>query len=196
MLEFTEHKLHVRLLTPLLGTVAGNQDLWSEFIATKAPPTINDIEDSGTEFEVTEDERPGHTTFYTDLEGHPIIRSYQIKGALKEWGNIVRPQLHIANLRHHIDTEVFVYPKTTILAEMVDGTLARPLRARTPKGPRVTLVSSDKIDPPKDWVFDLRVFKGSQLTKEVLNAVCEFGAYIGIGQWRTGEYGQVEAWVE
>ena len=55
------------------------------------------------------------------------------------------------------------------------------------------MVSSDFINPPRVWTFDLKVFEGSVITKEVLSDVCEFGAYIGMGQWRTGEYGQVEA---
>lgn len=192
-LMWDEYDLEVTLLTPLLGTIAGNQDAWSQFQATKAPSPDAEIAASGDEFLVPELPTKGHTTFYTDTDGRPILRSYQIKGALKEWSNVVKKQLKVANLRHHVDVNVFVKPATMVLAEKPDGTLERPLRAMTMQGPRVTVVSSDRIDPGKSWTWKIQVLNGSPVTLGVLEAMCEFGEMIGIGQWRTGEYGSVAA---
>ena len=192
-LMWDEYDLEVTLLTPLLGTIAGNQDVWSQFQATKAPSPDAEIAASGDEFLVPELPTKGHTTFYTDTDGRPILRSYQLKGALKEWSNVVKKQLKVANLRHHVDVNVFVKPATMVLADKPDGTLERPLRAMTMQGPRVTVVSSDRIDPGKSWTWKIQVLNGSPVTLGVLEAMCEFGEMIGIGQWRTGEYGSVDA---
>lgn len=188
-----KYALSIELTEPLLGTVPKDPEVYAAYVKTKAP--VEDPDE--TVVDMVEVEEKGWTTFYVDLEGDPVLMDYQIKGFIKESGNIIKEELKLKALRSHIDNEVFVYPrriKLVKLADMPEGRLnylERPLRAMTQQGPRVTVVRSDFV-PEGTIIEDLeiRVLKTSRVSEEVLRAILDYGAAKGLGQWRNGSYGR------
>ena len=178
-----EYELEIELLEPLLGTIPKNEEVFASFVKTK--------EAEPDELAPEEVEERGWTGFYVDEANRPVLMDYQVKGFLKEAANTIKDVLGLKALRSHLENEVFVYPRRTILAEKVDGYLERPLRAMTAKGPRVSLVRSDYISPGKTYTFKLKVLKKSRITEDVLQALVEYGAEKGLGQWRGGSYGRI-----
>ena len=184
------YKLTFELAEPILGTIPKNRDVWSEHVRTELAGQDEDEMMEVLAEAATPVER-GATGFYTNTDGKPILFDYQIKGALKEAGNVVKDVVKVKALRSHIEAEVFVHPRQTILADEPDGYIERPLRAMTQQGPRVTVVRSDKVDPGKEYTVELRVIKGSRVTRPVLEAIIEYLGVKGLGQWRNGGYGRI-----
>jgi hypothetical protein len=185
-LTFDRYVLTLTLLEPLLGTIATSEEGRAHQISAETQD--DEVAPIGEE-----EDRPGHTGFYVDGEGRPVIMDYQIKGWLKEIANIVKTNVEVAALRNHLEQDVYVKPRRTVLGEQVDGQLRRPLRAMTRQGPRVTVIVSDFIAAGKSYDFELLVRAGSRVTLPVLEAICEFGALRGLGQWRSAGYGALHA---
>lgn len=198
-IEFVRYNVTFELLEPLLGTIAKDPAVYEAYQRSQQSGEDEQVVVNEDGDEVKEEKKPdttGWTTFYTDDEGRPVMFDYQVKGFLKEAGNTLKKQVEVANLRHHIDNDVFIYPRRMVLAEKVDDVLERPLRAMTAQGPRVTVVRSDVINPPRNWTWELKVLKGSKVTHSVLETCCEYGELKGLGQWRNGGYGRVSASLE
>jgi hypothetical protein len=191
------YKLTWWLTEPLLGTIPKNRDVWSEHVRTQLTgedeaELMEQAEDAHLADEAEVGER-GWTTFYVDEAGRPILFDYQLKGFLKEAANTTKETLKLKNLRHHVEQEVFVFPRRLVLGDAVDGYIERPLRAMTQKGPRVTVVRSDRIDPDgRRYEHELRVLATSKIDSDVLNTILGYAAYKGLGQWRNGGYGRFE----
>jgi hypothetical protein len=176
------------LLTPLLGTVPADPEVYARFLATKAPAPPDDEEPLPVDRE-----RAGWTTFYR-IPGTstPCLRDYQLKGYLKEVGNILKDTVGVKALRSKIDTDVWPFPRHLALPP-VAGHLERPLRAMTMQGPRVTVMRSDRIDPGATLTATLAVRAQSPVRAAVLTALLEYGAVLGLGQWRTAGFGRFAA---
>src|SRR2546429_1710744 len=119
---------------PLLGTVASDQEVYKRFIATKAPepdPDETTVENQNDR------ERAGWTTFYRMPDDNEIacLMDYQVKGFLKEAGNVLKENGKIKALRSKVESDVFVFPRRIPLGA-IDGVIERPLRAMTMQGPR------------------------------------------------------------
>jgi hypothetical protein len=182
---FDTYRWEFTLIERLLGTVPKHRDVYERFIAKHDPDVGDD--------ELIEDlEDAGWTSFYRDEDGRPVLFDYQLKGFLKEVGNILKDQLGIKNLRSHIENTVYVRPRRLVLGEEVDGDFSRPLRAMTMQGPRVSVRRSDFMEAGRSYTVWLDVLKGSKVTKEVLEAIIDFGKVRGIGQWRNGSYGRFD----
>jgi hypothetical protein len=179
---------------PILGTIPKHREVWSEHVRS-SEAGLDEDEMMALADEAGATER-GATGFYTDADGHPILFDYQIKGAFKEAGNTIKDVVKVKALRSHIEAELFVFPRITILAEKPDGYIERPLRAMTMQGPRVTVVRSDKVDPGQVYAVELRVLKGSRVTRPVLESITEYLAVKGLGQWRNGGYGRLNGRIE
>jgi len=122
------------------------------------------------------------------------LAGLQIKpGFLKEAANVLKEDLGVKNLRSHVEQDVFVFPRRTVLAEKVDGHLERPLRAMTMQGPRVTVVRSDTIGEGNSYTFQIKVRRLSKITTETLAGIVSYGELKGLGQWRNGGYGRFTA---
>ena len=76
-----------------------------------------------------------------------------------------------------------------------DDQLERPLRADTPKGPRVSLTASERIELPWSMEFEVTLFpneataKSKALSWENIEDALDFGRFSGIGQWHNGGNG-------
>lgn len=185
---FDVYRVTINLIEPLLGTIPKREDVYTEFIATKAPQPVADEQPDLSGID-TDDEGKGWTGFYVNAQGEPILKDYQIKGFLKEAGNVLKNIAEIKAMRSKIDTQMFVFPRDISLGK-VAGVIERPLRAMTMQGPRVTVVRSDYVDVGTEFSIEIHVLNKSEITEEKLAILLDYGQYYGIGQWRNGGYGR------
>jgi len=183
------YRLHVEFITPVLGTQS-TREVATEFIAKK----------SG--FEIPQDEQETlpealerGTTVFHRKDDKPVYYDYHILGFLREAGSVLNGKVTggVKNLRSKVENNVFAFPRQIEL-HVPDGADYEPyneraLRAKTARGPRVTLVRSEQL-PEGTW-FDamLEVIDG-EITENVLRDLFDFGYLRGFGQWRTGCWGR------
>jgi len=190
-------RIHVKLTftEPVLGTVSANEDIHSDYIASKAPdaPKMEEEIEAVGLAEVIE---KSMTIFPRDKDGNPIFWDYQIKGFFKDACSALRKvsktkSSKIKAYKKDIDGHVFPFPRQIVI-HLPDGerirTCERPLRASTPQGERIALASSEEI-PAGSWLD----FEVMCLTDEIYDAVYEwldYGELRGIGQWRNSGKGR------
>jgi len=191
MTKEVHYKLSVELISPLLGSQP-SKDVASEYLAKKAGfdslpeaelETLPDALDKGT------------TVFHKDAAGNPILWAYQVKGFLKNGGQVFNGRVTggIKNLRKKVGDYVFVTPPQI---KLLNGKGApdityneRPLRAQTPQGERVALARSEQIDAGAHFSCGITVIE-DVIGESVLRELLDYGYYQGLGQWRGGGYGQ------
>lgn len=188
-----EMKVHIEFVTDLLGSMPADEELYTKFIAQKAPADW--LRDEEMEDIPETDYDKGVTVFPQDKNGI-FLYNYHVKGFLKHAGNVLKDQLGIKNLRSKIDDYVFIKERKIYLKRNgkpileEDGVLERPLRAMTAKGERVTLVASEIINPPAECEFTIQIVEHKEITSNVIRELLDYGQLQGIGQWRNGAYGQ------
>lgn len=193
-IEFEEREVKIRLIEPMLGTVAKDPEVYKSFIESKKPADLSNDDESSTVDErllndAKEAEKKGWTGFHVDEKGL-FIYDYMIKGFLKNAGNILKGQLDVTALKSKISNQVFVSPRKIHLGiKDPNGVLERPLRAQTPQGPRVSLVRSDTVDAGTEITFTMKWIKGNNISEKLLKDVLAYGELQGLGQWRNGGYG-------
>ena len=213
-----KYKVKLTLLEPLLGTVPKSEKVFRDYLADKAlkrkeaaakidPEAARALNEEEIDTLPTRDEEErGWTGFFTDEEG-PFLYDYQVKGFIKEAGNVLKdfPDFDIPQLRDKVDNYVYVRPRRIRLAKVEPEPLERPLRAMTMQGPRVSLVRSDKVAAGTVLEFELWVLpfvlRGRKygaggrevFTQELLSNLYEFGEFKGLGQWRNGGWGSFTA---
>ncbi len=205
------YKLRVEFTQPILGSQP-TTDVAAEFIAKRATEAIEkeaakhpDIpspysivvpEDLMPELDNAEEAVDKATTVFPRLEGDPIIFDYQVKGFLKESASVQNKAFGMNTLRDQIVKYVHIMPRHNLLNIPFDGDFSinsRPLRAMTAQGPRVSLARSEEL-PAGTW-FECELHLLSHLpkcvlTRDILMEVLDYGKYIGLGQWRSGGWGQ------
>lgn len=197
MIEDRRYK--ITFTEPLLGGSPMNKTLYSDYVASKAPPETGDDETEGEIARVRTGEK-GVTGFLGDDEGIYLM-DYMVKGYLKEAGNILKQNLGQADgksgkpkgvraLKSKIDNYVFVYPRYIPLAEKPDGLIERPLRAETMQGPRVTLACSEYVDAGKHIEIVISLVSHPDLSFDLIEQLLDFGQLKGMCQWRNGGYGR------
>jgi hypothetical protein len=211
-----EMRVRIKFTQPILGSMPADEELYTKFIASKAP--ANWLVDEETENIPEVDYDKGVTVFPQDEKGI-FLYNYHIKGFLKHAGNVLKDQLRpknpkgkktkdeekeqmgIKNLRSKLDDYLFVkerkiylYRNGKIIQEE-DGVLERPLRAMTMQGERVALASSEVINPPAEAEFTIQLLEHKEITLDTIRELLDYGKFQGIGQWRNGGFGQFE-WVE
>ena len=184
----------IRLLEPLLGTVPKDPEVYTRFVASKAPePELGEEEVESVE----EVEEKGWTGFHRNGQGL-FIFNYMIKGFLKSACEVCMAAgalNKIAAYKKWIDLVVFIDPRQIPLGKTEpDGCLERPLRTMTPKGPRVTVCRSDYVDAGTEITFTVRILKNKAGIDQVaVEQMLDYGRYVGLGQWRgSGGYGRFE----
>ncbi len=209
-------KLKVRMTftEPLLGTLAGDPKVATEFILSKNPEgTVTD------EVESLPSDDPGEvllvkasTVFPRDAAGRPFIWDYQIKGWFKEaclaWCQrdvMTKEQLKKLRLtewmyKRTIDLQIFVRPRRLMLI-LPDGVvgvpgdldfLERPLRKETFKGGKVCLARSEMV-PVGSYIEATVTVFNDKLVEYVKSWLVEFGPLHGMLQWRNSGMGRFEA---
>lgn len=194
----------------MLGSAPADPEIYKSFIATKK---LKDDKDKAAgeklaelnaqekalaeeEIKLLPQDDKGVTVFRRNAGGL-VLMDFQIRGFLKEAAEAVSG---IWGVRSKIDKWVFVKERIIPVRRngaqvtAADGLLERPLRAQTMQGPRVALACSEKLEPGVTVQFTIIVFplgesKG-KLDEDTIKSWLEYGAFNGLGQWRTGSNGR------
>ena len=203
-------KLYVKLTftEPILGTAPNNEEIYRNFIASKAPDASS-IEDEVAAVGADEVAEKGMTVFPRDQEGKPILWDYQVRGFFKDAcgmlnrltvketdPNTGKAKKTVKNesgkmtaFKKTIDGLIFVEPRMIPLEfDGEIGTCQRPLRAQTMQGERVTLAMSEEVPAGATAEFTVVCLDDGHI-----NAVKEwldYGRLRGIGQWRNSGKGR------
>lgn len=200
---------------PILGSIAGDKEIFTNYIASKAlekkgdphadenyKNALKDVENV-PDADETEKQRP--TVFYREVgTGAPILKAYQVKGFFKEAAGALKSQLGLTAHVKGIDNYVFFEENDIKImrgGEQImepDDYLERPLRGETAQGPRVALAKSEQIHP--EWYIDITVkvltnektsskAKGKPITMDVIEELLAYGELKGLVQWRNAGYG-------
>lgn len=198
-------KLHVTatFIEPILGTAPKNEEIYRDFIGSKAPDAAT-VEDEIAALGLETVQEKGMTVFPRNEEGAPIIWDYQIKGFFKDACGMlsrvggksddgkkrkVNESSKMTAYKKIIDGLIFVQPREIPIEFKGDiRTCQRPLRAQTMQGERVSLAMSEEIPAGAKIEFDVVC-----LSDENAAAVVEwldYGILRGLGQWRNSGKGR------
>lgn len=184
--EGGEREYRLTFTERILGSQPMDKEIYERFIKSKATAIGVNVEDE--ELLIPEDFEKKMTGFYRDEDGIYLM-DYQIKGQLKEAGNVLKDSLKITNCRSKVSQYVFVIPRRFRLKDKADGILQRPLKAMTMQGPRVSLSASEFVDKGISINIKIRLFPNPDISWEKIEKMLDYGAYHGIGQWANGGFG-------
>jgi len=188
MIQSEQKKVRLTFQERLLGTAPANNN-YRKYVIEKAPvPDDPEVLDE-LETAPKSDEDTLITGFHRDADGIYLL-DYQVKGFFKEAGNILKDILKIRALRSKLDNFFFVFPRYIWLAEKPDGIFTRPIRAQTPRGPRICLGHSEYLNPPVSIEITLDLLPHKELTWDVIYTLLDYGSRKGIGQFRNGSFGR------
>lgn len=196
-------------LEGLLGTSTANEDIYRDYLASKAP-SLDVVDEEAAVIASSEsvDEQFGRAmTIFPKLEdGTPFQYDYQVKGYFKDTcgalnrltgkdpetgkkGKAVNESSKMKAFKKEIDGNIFVFPrKIPILFDGKIGICQRPLRASTPQGERVALAASEEIPAGATMEFWVLCMNDAHV-KAVIEWM-EFGVLRGTGQWRNSGKGR------
>jgi hypothetical protein len=193
-----KYKVKLTFINPILGSAPANRDIYAKFVATKKQDATEDQITAESELipAIPFDAQTGKMIFRVDPKTKAkIFVMHQIKGFLKEaCKNTLANE--ITAYRSKIDSMVHISPDTIPLmrnGEIITeaDTNERPLRAQTPLGPRVTLVSSEELtDCTAEFVVEVIPMGMKDFHKHSLDYIFQYGAKSGISQWRSAGYGR------
>lgn len=203
----SKYKVQVTLVSEMLGTVALSKDVYGKYIASKAADlgvaeaeleTVRDIAllpAGAVDVQSVLDNLTieGSTGFH-EKDGQKGIYPYVIRGFMKAACGALRRNstTESAKLKAYakiIDTCVFVKPSfIPITLGGPVGVCVRPMRGDTPRGQRISLARSETV--PSGSVIEFEVWVIGGITEELLQEWFEYGAFQGLGQWRSGGHGQ------
>jgi len=194
--------VNVTTLEPMLGLSPADPEIYSTFIASKAPTMeAGDIEVQAVT-DIDGDQKS--TVFPRTPDGIPCFWDYQIRGffkdscaALARLGNTdengkkipLTKSGKLKAFKKIIDGNIFVSPRQIPIN--FDGDISwceRPLRADTPQGPRVALARSEQIPVGATLTFQVLLLEDSHL--DVLKEWLNYGHLRGLGQWRNSGMGR------
>lgn len=197
--------MHIKLtfIEPVLGTAPNNEEIYRDFIGSKAPDAAS-VEDEIAAIGVDEYTEKGMTVFPRNASGQPILWDYQVKGFFKDacsmLGRVggkdesgkkkkVNESSKMTAYKKVIDGLIFVQPREipfNFTGEI--GTCQRPLRAQTMQGERVTLAMSEEI--PAGACVEFDVICLSDEHEAAVKEWLDYGILRGIGQWRNSGKGR------
>lgn len=188
-------KVKLTFVEPVLGTSPANEDIYREFIASKAPvdERIN-IEDEVAALGVDEVVEKGMTIFPKLDDGTPFVYDYQLKGFFKGAASALRQipgsrSSKVKAYKKKVDQLIFVTPRQIpVLLSGPTDTCQRPLRASTPQGERVSLAMSEEI--PAGSVLEFGVVMLNDDDEKLVREWLNYGVLHGFGQWRNSGKGR------
>lgn len=197
-----KYKLKITFVSPLLGSSPESPTVYSDYIAAKADGLNGDAaEEVGTlrvRRQRDDDESQKRTVFHRDERGRPCLYNYVLKGffkaacsASKNRDDIKPVSSVLRNHKTHINNLVVVQPRLLpIRLSKPTALLERPLRAETAQGPRVALAASEMVEAGASIECEVIVLSDKMISEEMLREWLSFGEYQGLGQWRSGDWGQ------
>lgn len=197
--------IKVRLIftEPLLGTACNNPDVHEEFIASKAPTQQLSDEELAALDPAAEIEKAKTVFLRTDEK--PCLFDYQVRGFFKEifgiligLGEIPAGQCSHNGRKEAVDHRLFIKPRRIPIAGSLDD-FTRPIRMETMKGPRVALVTSERLTNAV-CEFSVELLTGlptegkkkaNYFTADDVREALNYGERVGLGQWRgSGGFGR------
>ena len=189
-------KVKITLLEDMLGTAPNNKEIYTDYLASKAPEgkNVKDEIDTIEEPDGIEEMRQ-MTVFHRNPDtNQPIIFDYLVKGFFKNACSAMRevPKSESSKIKAYkkkIDNLVFVAPRMIDIDMAGEMTICeRPLRAQTAQGERVALSCSESI--PAGSTMEIEI---TTLTDDLMNTVIEwldYGKLNGLGQWHNSGKGR------
>lgn len=199
---YETRKYRLTGLSPILGSQPASEAIRTLYIASRAP-TAELADEERELFESDSRQLCGLSVFARDPEKNDqvILLDYMVRGFFKSALAALQTQLGVKSYKSKVDKYLFVCPRRIPLFRNgmpiyeEDDEYERPLRADTPRGPRVGLQSSERIDTP--WSIDIEIrliandktAKSEPLTWKAVETALDYGALSGLGQFRNGSYG-------
>lgn len=206
-----EMRVRITFTEEGLGTQPNNQEIYSEFIASKSPDATT-VEDEILAIGKEEFEEKQMTVFPRNDDGIPFIYDYQWKGFLKEAGRMMnripssetkktlKAFLQVINGNIFIKADVPADIKSATERRKVsrqtlliipDGAqmnkCQRPLRAQTAQGERVSLACSETI--PAGTTCEFTICLMDAKLEKVVAEWLDYGEEHGTLQWRNSGKG-------
>ncbi len=189
----------------LLGTTPANKEIYTDYIASKAPNASTLAEELEC-VSVPDMVAKGTTVFSRTADGKPFIYDYHLKGFFKDACSMLarvaekdpvtgkkmpcNESSRLTAFKKVIDGLIFVKPRQLVL-HMPEGmgltVCERPLRAATPQGERVALASSEEA--PAGTYIDVEILCMSNAHEDAVFEWLAYGAARGIGGWRNSGKG-------
>lgn len=197
-------KIKVTFIEPVLGTLAGNKELATDYQASKHPDGVQ--EDEAEAIKDMNEQLEKSSTIFPRENGKVFIWDYQFKGFLKEGiGAIItsdaytKEQLKKVRLTQYlykrtIDKLVFVKPRKIFLN--LSGDLSwceRPLRGQTMRGERISLARSEQA--PAGTTIELEISSMHKNLWPFIEECLDYGELSGLLQWRNSGMGRF-TWVK
>lgn len=189
-------KLKVRLTftEPLLGSSPNNEEIYEDFIGSKAPNAAT-MEEEIESIGLAAVKEKGMTVFPRMDDGvTPFIYDYHIKGFFKDsCGGLRRVKdsksSKIKAYKKEIDKLIFPKPRCIPIMNYGEiGKCQRPLRAMTMQGERVSLACSEEIQAGAFIEFSILIL--SDDLEAVVREWLDYGELAGFGQWRNSGKGR------
>lgn len=188
-----EIKVRLTFTEPLLGTSPANEDVYRDFIGSKAPDAST-IDDEVCALGVDAVVDKGMTVFPRLEDGTPFLYDYQIKGFFKDSCGGLRKvdktaSSKIKSFKKEIDKLIFPEPRRIPIhfAGQI-GECQRPLRTSGPSGERTALSISEEIPPGATCEFTVVCLHDAH--EAAVEEWLDYGRYSGIGQWRNSGKGR------
>lgn len=188
-----EIKVRLTFTEPLLGTSPANEDIYREFIGSKAPDasTVDEeVEALGADAVVEK----GMTVFPRLEDGTPFLYDYQIKGFFKDTcGGLRKVDKTVSSKIKAFKKEIdkLIFPEPRYIPIRFAGSISecqRPLRTSGPTGERTALAISEEIPAGATCEFTV-VCLCDDHEKAVVEWL-DYGRFSGIGQWRNSGKGR------
>lgn len=188
-----EMKVRLTFIEPILGTSPANEEVYRDFIGSKAPDAAT-VDDEVAALGVDAVVEKGKTVFARTEDDQPFLWDYQIKGFFKSACSFLRKvpktkSSKIKAFKKEIDGLIFPQPrKIPIHFDGEVGECQRPLRAQTMQGERVSLANSEEIPAGATVEFTVRLLLDEH--EAAVREWLKYGELSGIGQWRNSGKGR------
>lgn len=188
-----EMKVRLTFTEGILGTMPNNEEIYTEFIHSKAPDAST-LEEEIAALGADEITEKGTTVFPRTDDGVPFLYDYQILGFFKDTcGGLKRvsttKSAAIKAYKKEIDKLIFIKDRQNpILGNYEVGICERPLRAMTAQGERVSLARSEEIPAGAQVDFTIVMLMDSH--EDAVREWLDYGRFSGIGQWRNSGKGR------
>ena len=185
-----ELRIRLTFIDDLLGTMPGNRDIFTDFVAKKAE-TVNEEAEA---IPVDEALEKGTTVFPRTADDKPFLYDYQIRGYFKESCKFLKKVEGTKSskekaYKQKIDGLIFVKDRQNVInTDKEIGICERPLRASTPQGERISLSRSESIAEGATLEFTVVCMVDSDI--DLVKEWLDYGRFHGTGQWRNSGKGR------
>jgi hypothetical protein len=186
-------KVRLTLTEAMLGTATANEDIYRDFIGSKAPDAST-VDDEVAALGADAVVEKGKTIFPKLDDGTPFLYDYQIKGFFKDTcGGLrkVKGTVSSGIKAYKKEIDKLIFPEPRRIPIMFDGQITecqRPLRAQTAQGERVSLAISEQV--PAGATMEFSIVCLSDDHEKAVKEWLDYGKFSGIGQWRNSGKGR------